>query len=267
MPPDLKYREEGEVGYWAGCSASFNNATKNLAVNGVRILNKAGIEPAYLGSDEWCCGGAIYLVGCIDEVMETVKHNIDEMNRRGIKTLITSCSGCWLNFSHFYPIFAQRLNLEYNVKMRHMTEIISELIGEGRIKCKFPLRLKVTYHDPCHIGRGGGIFEPPRKILASIPGLELVEMPRNREHAACCGRHILRYPRLGSIIVTDRVIEAEQTGASALVSCCPTCETNFRTGVTETGAKLEVLDITDLVAESMGLPTLVVSKLARLLRS
>ena len=89
-------------------------------------------------------------------------------------------------------------------------------------------------------------------------------MPRNREHAACCGRHVMRYPRLGITINTNRVIEAKQTGASALVGSCPTCETNFRTGLTGTGAGLEVLDITDLVAESMGLPTLVVSKLARL---
>lgn len=267
MPPDLKYREEGEIGYWAGCSASFTDATRNLAVNGVRILNKAGIEPTYLGSDEWCCGGAMYVVGCIDEVMETVEHNINEINRRGIKTLITSCSGCWLHLSHFYPLFAQRLNLKYNVKMRHVTEIISELIKEGRIKCKFPLRLKVTYHDPCHIGRGGGVFEPPRKILASIPSLELIEMPHNREHAGCCGRHVMRYPQLGIAINSSRVIEAEQTGASALVGCCPTCENNFRIGVAETSAKLEVLDITDLVAESMGLPTLVISKLASLLHN
>jgi Fe-S oxidoreductase/FAD/FMN-containing dehydrogenase len=265
MTSDIKYREEGQVGYFAGCSASFNYILRNLPINAFRILNKAGIEPVYLGFDEWCCGGPMFNVGCIEEVLEKVIHNIKEINRRGIKTLLVSCPGCWAHFTHFYPILSKRLNLEFNVKIKHITEIISELIEEGKIKCEFPIRLKVTYSDPCHIGRGDGIFEPPRKILRSISGLELIEMPRNREHAACCGRHVMRYPRLGIAIISDRVIEAKQTGASAVVSCCPTCESNFRMGFEETGTKLEVLDITDLVAKSMGLPILTVSKLAKLL--
>ena len=267
MPPDLKYEEEGEVGYWVGCSSSFSSATRNIAVNTMRILNKAGIRPVYLGSDEWCCGGALYTVGCYDEVLETVKNNIEALNRRGVKTLITSCSGCWLNLSHYYPIFARNLNMKFELDIKHQTEVVSTLLGEGRIKFKFPLKLKVTYHDPCHIGRGGGIFDPPRKILMSIPDLELIEMPRNREHAACCGRHVMRYPRLGIPINTSRVTEAKSTGASAIISACPTCETNLRIGITEAGARLEVLDITDLVCESMGLPTLVVGKLAKLLEN
>ncbi len=264
IPPTLKHREEGEIGYWAGCSSSFSIATRNIAVNAVRILNKAEIEPACLGAEEWCCGGAMYVIGCLDEVMELVEHNIKEINKRGIKTLITSCPGCWLVLAHFYPLFAQRLNLEYDVNVKHMTEIMSELLEEGRIQCKSPLKFKVTYHDPCHIGRGGGILEPPRKIFASIPGLEFVEMPRSGEQSACCGRHVMRYPKLGMTVNGSRITEAEQTGAAALVSACPTCETNLRIGVTETGAKLEVLDISDLVAASMGLPTLAVSKLTRL---
>ncbi len=265
MTPDLKYREEGEVAYFVGCAATFTYTLRNLAINAIRILNRAGIEPVYLGSDEWCCGGPMFSIGCIEEVQETVTHNINEMNKRGIKKLITSCSGGWQYLNHFYRLLAQRLGLEYSISVKHITEVISDLIGEGRIECQRPVRLKVTFHDPCHIGRGGGIFDPPRKILKSIPDLELVEMPRNREHSACCGKNIMRYPRLGGAINMSRVMEAIQTGASALVSCCPTCENNLRLGVADSGAKLEVIDISDLVAETMGLPRLAVSKLARLL--
>lgn len=264
IPPGLKYRDEGEIGFWVGCSASFDRASRNLAVNGLRILNKAGIEPAYLGEEEWCCGGGTYLIGCLEELEETIKHNIDEINKRGIKTLITSCGGCYYYLTHFYPLFAQRLGLEYQVSPKHITEIISQLIEEDRIKLKFPQKLRVTYHDSCHIALGGGVIEPPRKILASIPGLELVEMPRNRKDTACCGRHTTRYPRLGGSIIGGRLNEAEQTGAQAVVTACPTCGSNFRASISESGSALEVLDITDLVAESMGLPTLVVSKLSRL---
>ena len=266
MTPDLRVKDEGETGYWAGCAGSFTYALRNLPVNTVRILNQAGIEPVYLGDDEWCCGGTLFTVGATEEALETVKHNIEELNKRGIKTLITSCSGCWWNLTHLYPRFAKKLNLKYDIKVKHITEFISELIEEGKIKMERPVDLKVTYHDGCHIGRGGGIYDPPRKILAAIPGLELVEMPRNREHAACCGKHAIFYAQLAKTINHSRVAEAEQTGAEAIVCSCQACESNFHIGVPEVGAKLEVLDITDLIVESMGLPTLAVSKLPKLLR-
>jgi len=267
MPSDIRYREEGKIGYWAGCAVSYTHLLRNLPINAFRVLNKVGIEPVYLGCDEWCCGGAMFNVGCIDEVTENARHNIEELKRRGITTLIASCSACWYYLTRVYPIIAQRLNLEYNISVKHITEVVSELIEEDRLKCELPVSLKVTYHDPCHIGRGGGIFEPPRKIIASIPGLELVEMPRNREHSACCGRHVMRYPRLGSIINSSRTIEAAQSGASAVVCSCSTCENNLRIGIAQAGASLEVLDIMDLVAESTGLPRLSVSKIAKLLHS
>jgi Fe-S oxidoreductase/FAD/FMN-containing dehydrogenase len=267
MTPDLKYSEEGEIGYWAGCAVSYTYLLRNLPINAFRVLNKAGIEPVYLGSDEWCCGGAIFNVGCLDELTEIVRHNLNELKRRGVKTIITSCSSCWYNLAVMYPLIARRLNMDFDLTIKHITETVSDLIEEGRIKCEKPVELEVTYHDPCHIGRGGGIYEPPRKIMASIPGLELVEMPRNREHSACCSKHIMRYPRLGNIINSSRTNEAAQTGASAIICSCSTCENNLRQGAGEAGISMEVIDIMDLVAESIGLPRVSVSKLSRLLRS
>ena len=266
MTSDLKYREEGEIGYWAGCAVSYTYSLRNLPINAFRILNKAGIEPVYLGRNEWCCGGALFNIGCIDELPEIVRHNIDEIKKRGIKTIITSCSSCWYNLGVMYPVIAHQLNLEHDIKVKHITEFVSELIETERIRCEVPVELEVTYHDPCHIGRGGGIYEPPRKIIASVPGLHLIEMPRNREHSACCGKHIMRYPRLGSLINSSRTKEAAQTGAAAIICSCATCENNFRQGVAEAGISLEVIDIMDLVAESAGLPRVSVSKLSRLLR-
>jgi heterodisulfide reductase subunit D len=102
--------------------------------------------------------------------------------------------------------------------------------------------------------------------MGAIPGLQVVEMPRNREHSACCGKHAMRYPRLGGAINLSRVAEAGETGASALVTCCTTCENNFRIGISDAGSSLEVLDLMDLAAESLGLPRLSVSKIGKLLR-
>lgn len=265
MPSDLKCEEMGRVGYFAGCAVSFNYGLRNLPINAIRILNRAGIKPVYLGPDEWCCGGSLFTTGYIDEALEKIEHNANEFNRRGIETVITSCSGCWLHLSHLYPLLTRKLKLDYNVRVRHITEAINDLLNEGRIALKLPVELNVTYHDPCHIGRGGGIFEPPRRILQSIPDLQFIEMPRNREHSACCGRHVMRYPRLGDIINNSRVTEAINTGVDAVVGACPTCETNLRMGLENSTSGMEVVDISDLVAWSMGLPVLAVSSLPRLL--
>ncbi|MEA4926776.1 MAG: FAD-binding and (Fe-S)-binding domain-containing protein [Syntrophomonadaceae bacterium] len=258
--PDLKTLEEGEIGYFAGCNPSFAAGVRNLPVNAVRLFNKAGIEPVYMGSEEWCCGGALFNVGCWKDAVENVKHNIEEMNRRGIKTLVTSCAGCWANIAHFYPVMAQRLGIPFDLKIKHIVQMSDQWIKEGKLVCKSPVDMEVTYHDPCHIGHAGGIFDEPRNILASIPGLKVREMERSREDAACCGRFLLRYPNYGMKIQMDRLDEAVATGTQALVTACPTCETNFRTGVKENKADFEVFDITDMLCQSVGLPTLVMTK-------
>jgi len=262
--PGLKYSEEGEIGYWVGCNASYNQETRNLPVNSVRILNKAGIEPVYLGSQEWCCGGGVYSAGCIGEIEETFRHNMEELQRRGVKTLITSCGSCYYYLGHLYPILAKQYGIEYGITVRHITDYIDELIQLGKINCKFPLKFNVTYHDPCHIACAGGIVDAPRRILAAIPGLSVTEMSHNGPDTACCGRHTSRYPNYGGMISSARLDEAFQTSVPALVTSCPTCETNFRNKLQSYNKSMEIFDITDLVAESMGLPTLVVAKINKI---
>jgi Fe-S oxidoreductase/FAD/FMN-containing dehydrogenase len=262
--PDLKTTDEGEIGYFAGCNPSFAAGLRNLPVNSIRLFNKVGLEPVYMGADEWCCGGALYNVGCWEDAVENVKHNIEEMNRRGIKTLVTSCSGCWGNIAHFYPVMAKRIGIPFEIEVKHITQMLNEWIEEGKLKCKFPVDLSVTYHDPCHIGHGGGIFEEPRKILQSIPELKLIEMPHNRERANCCGRFLLRYPTYGMGIQSKRLNEALETGASALVTACATCISSFNQGINEAGVDYPVFDVTDLVCQSAGIPTLVMSKFMKL---
>ena len=267
ITPDLRYSEEGEIGYFAGCQVSFNYNFRNLPINAFRILNKAGIEPVYLGTTEWCCGATLFYTGFTDEVMGKIEHNLNEFNKRGIKTLITSCAGCLANLAHYYPIWATRLNLKFDIKVMHIVEYLSELIKVGTITPALPVDIKITYHDPCHLGRARGIYQPPRDMLQAIPGIQMVEMPRNREHSACCGRHIMRYPALGKIINSDRVNEVLETDVSAVVSACPTCETNLRLGLESIGSHVDVIDLSDLLAWSMGLPIPAVSTLPRLLHT
>jgi|GEM_PF-3150868 len=257
---------KGEIGYWVGCNASFNQETRNLPVNSIRILNKAGIEPAYLAQDEWCCGGGVYSAGCINEIEDTFKHNMEEFHKRGIKTLITSCGSCFYYLGYLYPILAQQYGVEYNIKVRHITDFIDELIRQDKIKLKFPLKFSVTYHDPCHVSCAGGVIDAPRHILAAVPRLEVVEMPHHGADTLCCGRHTSRYPKYGNAVITRRLNEAFDTNIPAMVTGCPTCETNFRNALQFSPRSLEIFDITDIVAESMGLPTFVGARIKKIIK-
>ncbi|MHC1571166.1 MAG: FAD-binding and (Fe-S)-binding domain-containing protein [Methanosarcinales archaeon] len=252
VPDDARFSHEGEVAYFAGCIASYT--VQNLAENAVRLLNHAGIEPVYLGEDEWCCGAPMGLVGRFEDISEVIRHNIEEFNKRGVKTLITSCPGCWVTLAHYYPLLAEMLEIPFDIKVEHITQVLTRLIREGRITPEKEVKKRITYHDPCHIGRAGGIYDEPREVLESIPGIELLEMPANREHANCDGRHAIRFPEIGKKIAIDRVREAEGTGADLLVSTCSSCETNLRIAVREIASKLRVVDVSDLLAESIGLP-------------
>jgi len=251
LPKDVKYIKKGELCYWAGCTASY--IMKNMAENAIRILNQAGINPVYLGIDEWCCGAPAVLLGRFSDVSDVVKHNLEELRKREVKTVITSCAGCWFTFKFFYPLLAEKLGLEYDLEILHFSQVIEKLIKEGKIKLTAKVDLTVTYHDPCHIGRAGGIFDQPREVLRTIPGVKLVEMKTVKEEANCCGRHVMRYPVLGAKIAQKRVGEAVVTGAKAIVTSCPSCMFNLIIGARDLGLDIDVFDLSDLVALSMGI--------------
>ena len=249
ITPDIRYKEEGAMAYWVGCTASY--AMKPLAENPLRILNAAGIEPALFREDEWCCGCDMMLYGCFEDIYDTVAHNMDVLHKRGVSTLVTHCPGCWSSFALYYPILAKRLGKQYNIRVEHITETLARLVSQGRLQFSRSLDMKVTYHDSCHLGRRGGIFDAPRQVLKALPGVELVEMPQTREDAPCCGRQFFTFTDTGPKPYVERVVEATETGASALVTNCPGCQVAYILGARETGASLQLMDITDLVA--MGL--------------
>jgi Fe-S oxidoreductase/FAD/FMN-containing dehydrogenase len=265
LTPDMNYREEGDIGYWVGCTASYS--MRQLAENPLRILNASGIQPVLFREDEWCCGSDILLYGQIDAISTTIRHNIESIHQRGVKKLLVHCPGCWAAFSLYYPLIADKLGIKWDIQVEHITQTIERQIQENKIQLKTPVNLKVTYHDPCHIGRRGGIYQAPRKILSEIPGLVFEEMPRNRENSLCCGRQLFQYTNHGPKPYAERVQEASKTGATSLVTCCPGCQVAFILGVREAGVEqFECLDITDLVCHSMGIPGRAYKIISRMVR-
>jgi len=254
VPEDIKYADSGEVAYWGGCTASY--LEDDIAINALRILKEGGVDFAYMGTGEGCCGIPFLVSGKWDVWEEAVRFNVAEIRKRGIKTLIVSCPGCWVSLEHYYRQWAPRFGLKWDVKIRHISEVAADLVREGRLVFTNPLPegTRAAWHDPCHIGRHGGIYEAPREVLRAIPGLELVEMEHNRENGLCCGSVLTRVgePETSDKIAAQRVGEAEKAGAGTILTTCPCCEFQLRVGGRSAGSEVRVLDFTDFVVNALG---------------
>ncbi len=255
IPEDLRARikPEAQIAYFAGCTASF--VEQDVAEGTARLLDAAGVEFTYMGEDEACCGLPMLVAGKWDTFAEIVRHNIEGMRARGVRTVVTSCPACWLSWHTYYKEWAQKLGLDYDFEVRHYSEVLAERIRAGEFRFPNPVPLKVTWHDPCHMGRAGGIYEPPREVLRAIPGLELVEMEHNRECAHCCGSvlTLVENPDTGKVIGDVRLREAEATGAQAVIASCPCCEVQLRVTAQKTGRDLPVIDLAHLAARALGI--------------
>jgi heterodisulfide reductase subunit D len=247
LPREIK-KTHGKVLLFFGCTAAYDVNVKQVAINTINILEALDVDYGILGSEEKCCASVLLRMG--DPEHERVfKENIDLFNRLGIETLISSCSGCFKTIMQDYPKIAP-----INFEVLHTVEYLARLLKQGKLKFKNPVHRTVTYHDPCHLGRATGGFEAPRTIMNAIPGLRLVEMPRNREYSRCCGAGgglKAGYPEIQNKMAQRRVKEAEESGADQLVSCCPFCFQGLNIGITGLESQVVMRDLSSLVAESL----------------
>jgi Fe-S oxidoreductase len=269
-----------EVVYHAGCRYSFDETLWPAARSGVSLLQKAGVDVGIMGADESCCGGRAYELGYAGELVKFAEHQIEAFRNAGVKTVVTPCSDCYACFKVLYDKIGKNLEIE----VVHIIQYLARLIQEGRLRMRTEVPLTATYHDPCHLGRlsepwvhwqgketkvlgqmivhdppkkfrrgAGGVYEPPRDVLKSIPGLQFVEMYRIKEYAWCCGAGggvIDAYPDFAVWTASERLKEAHEVGASAIVSACPWCKRSFLDAAGETGDPIEVYDIIELVAKA-----------------
>jgi Fe-S oxidoreductase len=244
------FTEGMEVLYFPGCYLSYDPRLKKVATATVNILNKAGIDFGILGPKEVCCGESIRKTGDEDLFKRLARDNIKTFIEDGVKKILVSSPHCYHTFKNEYPEF--RVNFE----VVHIAQFLSELIHEGRLKPSKKFRKKLTYHDPCYLGRHNGVYDEPRDVLKKIPGLELNEMPDSRADSLCCGggggRIWMETPRRERF--SDiRLRQAMEIGAEVLVTSCPYCITNFE-GSRETldvVENIEVKDVTEIIAEAL----------------
>lgn len=274
VPEGLRVSEGAQTAYFAGCTAAYRYP--GIARDTVKILSAAGIDFTLLYAEEYCCGAPLWRTGQRQAAAQLAGHNLEAIKKLGIKTLITSCAECYGTFKGFYPRLA---GLDFEVL--HISEVVSRLLQDGRLRPGRIPDIRVTYHDPCLLGRLSelyvpwsgeikpygyhdppkqwrrgthGVYDAPRQVLRSIPGIELLEMTRNEENAFCCGGGggvPAAFPEFALWTAGERIEEAASTGAEAIVSSCPFCQSSFQKAAETRKNGLGYHDFCELVVRAL----------------
>jgi Fe-S oxidoreductase len=273
--------DKAEVLFHAGCLYSFNPALWNVVQASARVLAKGGLD-FVIDSDEGCCGGKAYDMGYRDDFETAAKANLEKWAAAGVRTIVTPCATCFWTFKRLYP---QVAGDDHGLEILHTTQVADRLIKEGKLELTKPVNMKVTYHDPCHLGRQGedyvpwhgeeakifgqavvydpprprysgafGVYEPPRDVLKAIPGVELVEMERTKEAAWCCGGGGAvpqAYPDFADFTAAKRLDEAQTTGAEAIATACSSCNRILGSAKASDGGTMKTIDVLELVEQAL----------------
>ena len=239
-----------ELLYFPCCVPAYEPKVRRVAQATSEVLTRLGVDFGIIGSEESCCGESVRKAGNESLFQTLAQANIKAFTERGVTRIIVSSPHCYYTFKNEYP------ELGGNFEVIHFSQYIGELIDQGKLTFSKELAKRVTYHDPCYLGRHSGVYEEPRRVLRSIPGLELVEMGESREEAVCCGGggggiwlDTPKEERLSDL----RLNQALDTGAEVLVVACPYCMLNFEDSLltTDKGNTIEVKDISELVREAL----------------
>jgi Fe-S oxidoreductase len=272
-------KESAEYAFFPGCAYAYDPGLRDKARAWATALRKAGVDIGYMGAADLCCGGRAKQMGFKDAFEKEAALNYKALSGAGVKTVVTPCSDC------YHALKRQYAFIGLNIKVIHAAELLAERLERGGFAFEKRVDMTVTYHDPCHLGRLGeafvpwdgkekkvlnqihtweparpryagthGVYDAPRRILAAISGLCLVEMERIRENSWCCGAGGgcgLFNAEFSGAVASERVTEAQSTGADAIVTLCPWCETNLRGAEADNGVSMKVVDLIDLVARAM----------------
>jgi Fe-S oxidoreductase len=243
---DEKFPRESKLVYFVGCTPSYRQ--KDVAKATIKLLRQSGEDFTLLG-DEWCCGSVHHRLGYEDVGKEVMNHNIGEIERTRAETIVTSCAGCYRTLRESY----QRLKDEEGseVKVVHITELLDKLADKGRIAFSAKKPIRVTYHDPCHLGRLGGVYESPRRLIERVKGAQLVEMKTNHCYAHCCGAGggvKSTHASLATQVARQRIGEALEVNSDLLITACPFCKTNLNESSNQL---IKVLDIVEYLADNL----------------
>ena len=232
--------------FFAGCTGSYR--MQNIPRAAVTVLDRAGITVNCLGENEVCCTSPLLRTGIVMQTLEASKEVVSKADALGAKDMVMSCSGCYKTVSSNY--------VEYYGKpgqnVYHITQYVDKLIANRKLPLNHEFKARVTYHDPCHLGRHSKVFEEPRNILKKIKGLDFVETERNRENSRCCGAgggYKSAFNDFAVNIAAERIRDAEAVGAEVIATSCPFCVLNLKQGAAKIKSKIKVMDITEILLQ------------------
>jgi len=244
LPNHMYEKAAADVVYFVGCVASFFPMVQSIPQNMIRIFESAGVDVAILAGEEWCCGFPLIGAGTPEKMDVLMKHNLEKVKALGAKEIVFSCPSCYRTWKEYY---------ETDAMLLHSTQFIERLIKKGAISLG-ELEDTVTYHDPCDLGRNGGVFDAPREILKSIRGLTFVELASNRNQSICCGgggNLEMADTDLSRRVAQSKIEEIQRTGARAVVTACQQCVRTIKGKVRREKVDLDVFDITEIVARAI----------------
>ena len=228
-----------DVLFYVGCTYALDRSLQEGPKALARIMTKAGERFGLLLEDELCCGSTAKRIGQ-GKLFEKLRgQNEKALRSTGAKRIVTACAGCYKTLKQDYPA------LDTDMPIMHSSEYLADLVRRGRLPLK-RTSVKVTYHDPCHLGRHAGVYDPPREVLQSIPELKLVEMKSSKDLSRCCGGGAgvkTAYPEVSQKAALRRLKEAEKTGAQVLVTTCPFCVQTLRAAAETSGSKIDVVEL------------------------
>lgn len=229
----------GNILYYPGCLTKF--VAKDLGKKYKKILQKLGIDFIELSELELCCGSPALKAGYVKDFRNLAKKNLEIFKEHAVKKIITNCPACFMIFKKEYK---KTLGDDWNIEVEHITQTINSKFNPKTLNSK---KGKVTFHDPCHLGRQMGVYEEPREIIKKL-GYEIEEMELNRKESFCCGGGggvKSNEPELANRIAKDRIEQAKKTGTKILVTCCPLCYLNLK----ENARDIEVRELSQLFGE------------------
>ncbi|AHZ17728.1 MULTISPECIES: heterodisulfide reductase-related iron-sulfur binding cluster [Bacillus] len=245
-----KQDKEFDYLFWVGSMGSYDNRSQKIAVSFAKLLNEAGVSFAILGNKEKNSGDTPRRLGNEFLFQELAEHNIGEFEKHGIKKIVTIDPHAYNMFKNEYPDFG------FRAEVYHHTELLAELVSQGRLKPLHPVNETITFHDSCYLGRYNEVYEPPRAILKAIPGVQLKEMERSRENGMCCGAGgglMWMEEETGARINTARTEQALSVSPTVISSGCPYCLTMLGDGTKAKEAEDAVgtYDVSELLAMSV----------------
>jgi Fe-S oxidoreductase len=244
-------KPEAEVLWYVGCVSSFYPMAYRIPQAMVEILGRSGVDYTLLGGEEWCCGFPLYSGGMSARVHDLAAHNLEQVRLTGAKVLVSTCASCYHTWKHIYPEMLS--DFPDDLEVLHATEYMARLVETGQLELG-PVEQVITYHDPCDLGKRSGVFDAPRYVLESIPGIELREMANHHQNSLCCGGggNVESFsPDTVNEAARRRLLQAQDTGAKYVVSACQQCMRTLFNGARTNKIRVRAVDISQLVLDSV----------------